>query len=536
MGEVWRRRPLSQPKLLRTPFLANFRIVDYPSGMAFRADTVSALPSLMVAEAAGTGAKGLTKVTSTAPRLGCPSRMRVIATLVCLAASAWAQEAAKVCSDGRTINIASQWDQLGLTMPASEVAAQPLQYSISSPQGVQGAWIEVWDRPKRLSRKAVSVKREGEAGCAGCGDAGQTPEELHISIFDPEVPLYCIDFCSGAPGNGEYVSEVLVGKQPVEDSDESVEPAYLMDYPVLTGAPIRIVEGIGSTSVVLSGENLIPSSRVYLVTGEDASPTSRASRDYLYSRTLDLRHVEVTMPSDLLDKPGVLTAYAKDSWEGKESKGSGTGQKMIVASKNSPVINSVKPKVLRYRGLDATVVLRGSGFTEQSEVKFEDDVRPEVPFVSSSELRIGIPAAELAGDSSLRFAKATPVKLSVTNDPLHFSAPVTVHVLPSAKFKPQPLTAVLRAVAPYPVPMMDFQSPELLTLEIGGDNFRPNDIVFFSNGQSDRSRLKTQYVSSHHLRAWLPRESWRKHRLSFRLVVQTSAGFCAAEAFAESLE
>ena len=84
--------------------------------------------------------------------------------------------------------------------------------------------------------------------------------------------------------------------------------------------------------------------------------------------------------------------------------------------------------------------------------------------------------------------------------------------------------------------MMDFQSPQFLALEISGDNFRPNDVVAFDNKVSDRTSLKKQYVSSHHLRAWLPRQSWRKHRVSFRLIVQTSAGFCAAEAFADSLE
>jgi hypothetical protein len=111
---------------------------------------------------------------------------------------------------------------------------------------------------------------------------------------------------------------------------------------------------------------------------------------------------------------------------------------------------------------------------------------------------------------------------------------VAVAVLPSAKFKRQPLTAVINNITPYPVPMMDYHSPQFLVLEIDGDNFRPNDIVAYGNG--DRTRLKTQYVSSHHLRAWLPRELWRKHLLSFRLVVETSTGICAAEAFEKWLE
>jgi len=385
--------------------------------------------------------------------------------------------------------------------------------------------------------EAVAIKREGEASCTHCQDAEQTPEELYISIFDPGVLSF---FAEGdaPPTSGDYVSEVLVGKKPVEASDESDEPAYLMGWPSLEGDPIRIVEGTMSPSVVLSGQDLAPSSRVYLVVGEGASQKDKASRDYLYSRTLDLRQVQVTIPSYHLRKPGVLTVYAKDSWQGRETQGSETGQEIIVVSKDSPVINSVEPPVLRCRGLEATVVLRGSGFAEHSEVKFGDNISlgPDVTFVSPTELHVRIPADELAVDA-FRYSRATPLTLSVTNDPLHVSAPVTVRVLPSAKFRLQPLPAMIRAISPYPVPMMDFESPRFLTLEINGDNFRPNDVVFSDDRlHSGRNRLKTQYLSSHHLRARLPRESWRKHRLSFRFVVQTSAGICAAEAFAESLE
>jgi hypothetical protein len=464
-----------------------------------------------------------------------PRSSYVIILVAFTAATARAQEATQVCSDGRTIKIASQWDQLTTIVPASDAAAQPLRYFISSTQGLKGAWMEVWDRPKRLSHQAVPVQREGEARCIGCEDAEQTPEELYISIFDPEVVLLCIDYCPGPPAHGEYVSQVLAGKKPFEDSDESVEPAYLLEDPVLNGPPIRVVEGTEDTTVVLSGENLISSSRVYFMIGAGASPGSKASRNYLYSRTIDLRHVEVTMPSDLADKPGLFTAYAKDSWERRPVVGDRTGQKIIVVGKDSPVVDSIEPQVLSCCSSDASLVVRGSGFTPHSKVKFGDDIslREEVTFVSPTELHIMIPADKLR-DSSGRYARATPVMLSVTNDPLHFSAPAAVGVLPSAKFKREPLTAVINDITPYPVPMMDYHSPRFLNLEINGDNFRPNDVVAYGNG--DRTRLKTQYLSSHHLRAWLPRELWRKHLLSFRLVVETSTGFCAAEAFEKWLE
>ena len=464
------------------------------------------------------------------PRASC---VIILVTLATLAAPA--QEATQVCADGRTIKIASQWDQLTTIVPTSDAAAQPLRYSISTTEGVRNAWIEVWDRPKRLSHQAVPIRREGEARCIGCEDAEQTPEELYISIFDPEVVLICIDYCSGPPARGEYVSQLLAGKKPWEDSDESVEPAYLLEDPELNGRPIRVVEGTESTTVVLSGENLISSSRVYFMIGEDASPESKASRNYLYSRTIDLRHVEVTMPSDLADKPGLFTAYAKDSWEGRPEVGARTGQKIIVVGRESPAVDSVEPQALSCCSSDASLVVRGSGFTQHSKVQFGDDISlgEEVTFVSPTELHVMIPGDRLT-DSSGQYSRATPVMLSVTNDPFHFSAPVAVGVLPSAKFKRQPLTAVINAITPYPVPMMDYHSPRFLILEIKGDNFRPNDVVAYGNG--DRTRLKTQYLSSHHLRAWLPRELWRKHLLSFRLVVETSAGFCAAEAFEKWLE
>jgi hypothetical protein len=466
-------------------------------------------------------------------------RLRVtslILVLAMVAGSARSQEAAKVCADGRIIKIVSQWDELGKTMSESQLAAQPLRYSISSTKGVQGAWVEVWDRPKRLSRETVALRREGEASCVRCGDADQTPEELHLWIFDPAAPSEpCIDFCpDGLPTLGEYVAEILAGKKPVEESDESDEPAYLMDDPKINGTPIRIEEGTVSTTVVLSGENLIASTRVFLVSGDEIPKGTAASRDYLYSRTLDLHHIEVVLPSYFLKQAGVLMLYAKDSSQGQQPGTPQTGQKITVASKDSPVIESVDPKVLKGNRLDAEVTLRGSGFTEHSEVKYGDEISssPDVTFVSSNELRVSVSADEIVVGP---YTRATPVTLTVANDSLHVSAPFAVRVVPTARYKRQPLAAVIRAIVPFPVPMMDSQSPERVALEIEGDNFRTGDVVFMRGG-GDRSRLKTQYISPHHLRAWLPRESWRKHRLSFRLLVQTAAGRCAAEAFSATLE
>jgi hypothetical protein len=44
-------------------------------------------------------------------------------------------------------------------------------------------------------------------------------------------------------------------------------------------------------------------------------------------------------------------------------------------------------------------------------------------------------------------------------------------------------------------------------------------------------QLKTEFISDTRLRAWLPRELWRKHQLSYRLLLQTAAGVCSKEVF-----
>ncbi len=81
-------------------------------------------------------------------------------------------------------------------------------------------------------------------------------------------------------------------------------------------------------------------------------------------------------------------------------------------------------------------------------------------------------------DLDRNHARPTPITLSVINDPLHFSVPVEVPVELSVKFKRAQLLALVRSISPYPVPMMDSQSPEFLALEIEGDNFRPERCGF----------------------------------------------------------
>ena len=459
---------------------------------------------------------------------------------------AQAQEATQECSGGRILKIESQADKLK-EEPQPEESVQHLHYTISNTHGVRAAWIEVWDRPHRLSRWPVPIKTQGELPCQGCNDTEETPAELHLAIYDPAIPVVCYEGCRGNP-HGAYVSEITAGKKPEENAGRGAPPAYLMEDPQLIGPPLRFVEGSPTTDVIFYGRNLIPTTRVYLTDGADAWQKGDDSLSYLPGKTLDLRHIRVTIPKEFLAKPGILAASAEDkAYPYPSKKSHPQEQKVIVVSKESPVLEAIEPAELRAdasREEDdqkAAVVLRGSGFTKDSDVAFGGDptsmssLMADVTFVSPQELRAQIPANELKDFSNL-YARGIPLKLSVFNDNLHFSAARELRVLPTTKLKPEPLPAFIRSIAPYPVPMMDFHSPAFLELEIGGDNFRPGDAVSLRYTYYERTKLRTQYVSPHQLKAWLPRELWRTHRLSFRLVVQTTTGLCSAEAFAKSLE
>jgi hypothetical protein len=78
---------------------------------------------------------------------------------------------------------------------------------------------------------------------------------------------------------------------------------------------------------------------------------------------------------------------------------------------------------------------------------------------------------------------------------------------------------------------MDAYSPQLMELQIIGENFRPNvtAVAYTDHDQSTETKLNTRFVSAQELRADLPRELWRTHRLSYRFVISTQAGDKAVE-------
>jgi hypothetical protein len=156
----------------------------------------------------------------------------------------------------------------------------------------------------------------------------------------------------------------------------------------------------------------------------------------------------------------------------------------------------------------------------------------DVDFISSQELRAQIPSSFFTYGP---FASNEPIRVWVTDeDALKISEPRDIEILPTPSLKLAPRPAAINSVAPFPIPLMDAHSPRYQVVEVDGENFRADDrvvAVLEIDRPFDGMRLKTEFVSETKLRAWLPRELWRKHRLSYRLLLQTAAGVCATEAF-----
>jgi hypothetical protein len=218
-------------------------------------------------------------------------------------------------------------------------------------------------------------------------------------------------------------------------------------------------------------------------------------------------------------------------------------QELYIASKDSPVISSVEPSSVRADAKDdVEVTLRGRGFTKESGAVFGTTSTAQMglgvgdaDFVSSQEIHSKIPSSLLTEAGV--FARNEPILVWVTDEnTLKISEPVEIQVAPTQSLKVAPKPAAINSVIPFPIPLMDAHSPQYQIVEIEGENFRPDDrveAVRDPDSPGEYSPLKTEFISETKLRAWLPREFWRKHQLSYRLLLKTAAGVCATEVFDE---
>jgi hypothetical protein len=440
--------------------------------------------------------------------------------LICLAFACQtpAQVAKRDCRGAGTISLAFSFDD--------SYSSATVAYQLADPKAFSTAWIEVWDRPKLLFRTEVPVKRQGRIVWAPKDEMADTPYALEISVHDPEVTDLTND------------SRVLIGSPgPVEGGA----------VPELLPETVILEEGGDSPYVTSKGKDLGEHNTLILLM-EQESPQTWIAREYLPAVLADLEHVRVQIPSGYLSNPTVLQLEAKRVGDdaafpvGSQVGGGFNFTTIYVMSKDRPLFSTIEPSEVSAADAKDGVTVRilGSGFTTESQVltSFQvhighdrDALKPF--FIDSRELQVTIPSyLLLAATSSLD----SHVQLWVRNgDDQHVSDPQTLRLLPTAEF---PLAGAQRpsivSTSPYPVPLMDYRSPAFTLLKIYGENFRKGDNVVAANGDSHwDGKLRTEFISPQELNAWLPRELWRHHRLSFRLTALTSNGMCAAELWEE---
>ena len=117
------------------------------------------------------------------------------------------------------------------------------------------------------------------------------------------------------------------------------------------------------------------------------------------------------------------------------------------------------------------------------------------------------------------------------DDETRVSDPAEFHPASSALHQLNPEAAIICSVDPYPFDMLQPNSPKFLPLRVRGYYFRPDDkIVVVTDAYSkDDIRLKTKFVSAEELLAWFPRDLWRVHKITFRLLVRAGGKYYDTE-------
>jgi hypothetical protein len=177
-----------------------------------------------------------------------------------------------------------------------------LEYQVSGPAQIKGAWIEVWDRPQLLLRQ-----QENAAGgkMLWQDDTDAPPKRLEIALLDPDYkPEYiCIDNCDPEDLKKTFpTSNLVVGIGP--DGDPP--------YPELQMQSARVLAGSAGLETVLKGIYLNPADRLLVA---EFNPVKRTYNhlQFLPFEFLDLWHLKVAVPSFLLQQPRIDPGFRRDA-------------------------------------------------------------------------------------------------------------------------------------------------------------------------------------------------------------------------------
>jgi hypothetical protein len=391
-------------------------------------------------------------------------------------------------------------------------------YAIASPESVREAWLEVVDRPVLLDRKPIPVQANGavdwEWDRTGLNYSEEEEDNLSISLWDPNGETL---FCEGTVmyiKQGGEVSPVTVGSRGKFSPDARLAP-YEVRVPVKSP----------SATVPVTGLDLTPETVFHI-----HSDTGARCKDlFVRAEASDLAHARIIVSGECLRAPGILYLSPDNdkmaaAW-------------IHVASATSPVLRSVSPSrvpaVLPQDQL--TLVLRGRGFTRDSRVyagflptsgAWETPQLPlDTEYVSPTELRAHIDPGYGNDPVGERWAKLR-IWVVGNEEKFELSEPRDVEIVRPAGDTRRTSTAVITSISPYPIPLMNGHSPAELKITIHGTNFVPENKVLADFGRfaPNHRELRMEYVSPTTLRAWIPRQFWRKHQLSYQLVVETTSG------------
>jgi hypothetical protein len=391
-----------------------------------------------------------------------------------------------------------------------------LDYQFERPDKLLNARLEVWDRPMRLFSTSLTKNKGGTIAWVPTKETPQTPLALWIKVSDPAHP------------NDTDRSRRLIGYTgPVNGG---VVPRLLPDA-------LIVEEGTGTTTVTLKGTGFNEHNTVILLMEEEA-PGIWASREYITASLVDLGHVSIQIAEGYLSKPTRLRLEAVRPGDvslmpvGSQTNGGSSYTTIYVMGHDRPILSKIEPSaVSRSDQTQLTVRILGSGFTPESQIlaSFESDMIHDVSvlkplFVSEHELQIAIPP-DLAKRTNVDYERLRLWVRNGDHEHVSDSQPITLIESGEDTWK-RPSIA---AVSPYPVPLIDYRSEGRL-LKIYGDNFSNGEVVLVENGElGGTGELKTEFISSQELSAWVPRELWRGHRLSFKLTAQSASGECAID-------
>jgi hypothetical protein len=397
-------------------------------------------------------------------------------------------------------------------------------YSITYPESVRAAWIEVVDLPQVLDTKTIPIQSSGELDWEWKWDqqTGYLREEQEedartLTLWDPGgVSLVCRGTTMYSEPGGE-VSKSTVGGRTNFDPQ-----------PSLNSSLVRVLQGSRDFTFEVTGKDLVPQTTFHAFTEKTAKCEDR----FIHARVLDLAHARVTINHECLKKAGILfvSTSSNPSYD--------TDKVWIhVAGGNSPSLRSVTPSRVREDEPPGQLklLLSGTHFTRDSQVDADympdgldynevSQLNLDTEYISPTELHAWVHTE--VGDTSLVRTlgwnrTAFRIWVEGSSDKFELSESRDVEVRRSSG-KTLRHTALVTSISPYPIRLMDEHSPEELEITIHGENFVPENQTMFSAAVGVPSRSK--YASPTTLYAWIPRQYWRKHHFVYRLVVETSTG------------